>query len=49
MYFNSTNEGTEKVVTQNLGDVVINQHLDKCVKLSLTYIWVTKSHSSMEI
>ena len=36
------------VVTQNLGDVVINQHLDKCFKLCLTNIRGTESQSGME-
>ena len=41
--FQSTNEYTEKEVTQDLGDVVINQHQDIHVKLGLTDIWVTKT------
>ena len=46
--FQLTNEYTEKAVTQNLGDMVINQCLDNCVKVCLTDILVTKSQSDME-
>ena len=42
--FQSTNEYTEKVVAQNLGDTVINQHQDICVKLCLTDILKPKQH-----
>ena len=47
--FQSTNEYTEKAVTQNLGDVVINQHLDICVKLCLTDIWVIKAKATWRL
>ena len=46
--FWSTNEYTEKVVTQELGDMLINKHQDNCVKVCLTDIWVTKRKSDME-
>ena len=36
------------MVTQNLGDAVINQYEDNCVKMCLTDIWVTESQSDME-
>ena len=39
---------TEKAVSRNLGDVVANEHLSKCVKVCLTDILVTKSQSNME-
>ena len=47
--FQSTNEYKGKKVTQNLGDVVINQHQDMSVKFCLTDIQLTKSHSDMEM
>ena len=34
--------------SQKLGDVVVNEHLGKCVKVCMTDIWVTKSQSNME-
>ena len=43
-----TNGNTEKAVSKNLGDVVPNEHLGKCVKVCLTNIHVTKSQSNME-
>ena len=33
---------------KNLGDMVANEHLGKCVKVCLTDIWVTKSQRDME-
>ena len=43
-----TNENTGKAVSKNLGDVVANEHLGKCVKVCLTNIQVTESQSIME-
>ena len=40
--FQSTNEYKEKEVTQDLGDMVINQHQDMCIMLYLTDNWVIK-------
>ena len=41
--FWSTNEYKEKEVTQDVGNVVVNQHQDIHVKLCLTDIQVTKA------
>ena len=32
----------------NLGDVVSNQHLDNCIKMCLTNIWVVGNQNNME-
>ena len=42
------NEDTGKVVPKNLGDMVANKNLGKCVKVSLTDIWVTESQNVMK-
>ena len=39
----------ERQSPKNSGDMVINQHLDNCVKMFLTHILVAGSQSSMEI
>ena len=38
----------ERQSQKNLGDAVANEHLGKCVRMCLTYIWVTKSQIEME-
>ena len=39
---------TQKRQSHNVGDAVINQHQENCIKLCLTDIQVTKSQSGME-
>ena len=43
-----TNENIGREVSKNLGDMVANDCLGKCVKVCLTDIWVTESQSIME-
>ena len=38
----------ERWSQKNLGDVVVNEHLGKCVKVCLTDILVTESQNIME-
>ena len=38
----------ERQSQKNLGDAVANKDLDKCARMCLTDIWVTKIQSDME-
>ena len=48
MCFNQPMSTQKRQSHKYLGDVVINQHQDNCVKVCLTNIQVTKSQSNME-
>ena len=39
------NENTGKAVSKNVG---ANEHLEKCVKVCLTNIWIMKRQNDME-